>query len=269
MKQTVRRPLSALIAAAAAALAVSVAGPAVFGATPVSTVANAATANKTAVRVTPPPGSGGHFATLPPNAALPTDEQCAAAVRPAPETVPTNAVYNQTKGTGNHPKLTRVNGNFTGTTDELMQWAACKWGIDEDVVRAQMMLESWWDQRTADVFTTDQSVCHPLFRTASGPCPEAIGFGQIRYQFHTAAFDNNNAIKSSAYNLDYTYGMWRNCFNGTETWVNDHERGAEYGPGDEWGCIGLWYSGRWRDAEALGYIAKVQDFLATRKWTIL
>ena len=38
----------------------------------------------------------------------------------------------------------RVTGNFTGTTDEIIQWAACKWGIDEDIVRAQMAKESWW-----------------------------------------------------------------------------------------------------------------------------
>ena len=29
----------------------------------------------------------------------------------------------------------RVTGNFTGTTDMILQWAACKWGIDEDIVR--------------------------------------------------------------------------------------------------------------------------------------
>ena len=29
-----------------------------------------------------------------------------------------------------------VDGDFAGTTDQLIQWAACKWGIDEDIVRA-------------------------------------------------------------------------------------------------------------------------------------
>ena len=31
----------------------------------------------------------------------------------------------------------RVTGAFEGTTDELLQWTACKWGFDEDYVRAE------------------------------------------------------------------------------------------------------------------------------------
>jgi len=40
-----------------------------------------------------------------------------------------------------------VDGQYTGTTDMIFRWAACKWGIDEDVVRAQATNEHWsWDQ---------------------------------------------------------------------------------------------------------------------------
>ena len=35
-------------------------------------------------------------------------------------------------------------GNFTGTTDEIIQWAACKWGFDENTLRAQVAKESYW-----------------------------------------------------------------------------------------------------------------------------
>jgi autotransporter family porin len=38
--------------------------------------------------------------------------------------------------------MDRVTGNFTGTTDEIIQWAAHKWGIDEDVVRSVATAES-------------------------------------------------------------------------------------------------------------------------------
>jgi hypothetical protein len=31
-------------------------------------------------------------------------------------------------------------GDDEGTTDEIIQWAACKWGIDTDVVRAQAVV---------------------------------------------------------------------------------------------------------------------------------
>src|SRR5580765_814833 len=32
--------------------------------------------------------------------------------------------------------LPRVDGQFTGTTDEIFQWGACKWGLRDDLVRA-------------------------------------------------------------------------------------------------------------------------------------
>ena len=38
-----------------------------------------------------------------------------------------------------------VSGNFYGTTDMILRWAACKWGIDEDVVRAEAVEESSWN----------------------------------------------------------------------------------------------------------------------------
>ena len=42
--------------------------------------------------------------------------------------------------------VSRVDGNFTGTTDEILQWGACKWGFDEDLVRAIAATETWWKQ---------------------------------------------------------------------------------------------------------------------------
>ena len=53
------------------------------------------------------------------------------------------------------------------------------------------------------------------------------------------------ATRSSAYNLDYTYASWRACYEGVYTWLNTVERGRDYSAGDVWGCVGLWFSGRW------------------------
>ncbi len=95
-----------------------------------------------------PPPPTGHFSTLPPGAALPSDAACAAQVRPMAERRPINNVPNHTKGAA-VSGLARVTGNFTGTTDEIIEWVACKWGIDEDIVRAQIAKESWWHQDAA------------------------------------------------------------------------------------------------------------------------
>jgi len=42
--------------------------------------------------------------------------------------------------------LPRVDGQFTGTTDEIFQWAACKWGLPDKLIRADAVVESTWFQ---------------------------------------------------------------------------------------------------------------------------
>ena len=47
-----------------------------------------------------------------------------------PVSVRTHPDFNSTYQAKFRP---RINGDFTGTTDEIIQWASCKWGIsDED-----------------------------------------------------------------------------------------------------------------------------------------
>ena len=190
----------------------------------------------------------GRFVTLPVGAALPSDSECAARVRPAAEVRRQNATANSVRGTVPNADLPRVTGNFTGTTDELLQWVACKWGIDEDVVRAQIAKESYWDQ------------------AAVGDGGESFGLGQVRVPYHASAFVDDNARRSSAYNLDYTYGRWRECFEGAVGWLNDFDPPMPYGAGDMWGCLGVWFSGRWYPSSAVDYIAAVQDYLDQRIW---
>ncbi len=42
--------------------------------------------------------------------------------------------------------LPRVTGHHTGTTDENIQWAACKWGLSDNLLRAIAFRESDWYQ---------------------------------------------------------------------------------------------------------------------------
>lgn len=206
------------------------------------------------------------FETLPPDSRLPSGEECAQRVRPAAENKPVNARANQVRGTAPNGRYPRVDGDFVGTTDEILQWVACKWGIDEDLVRAQAAKESWWRMDTGGDLTWNQSACHPALRTSSGSCPESIGILQVRYLYHSEAFEDRNAIRSTAYNADYTYAVWRACFEGELGWLNTVERGATYRAGDEWGCLGVWFSGRWYTAPAVEYIGVVRDYVRTRIW---
>jgi hypothetical protein len=218
------------------------------------------------------------FTLQPVGAALPTDAQCAARIRRAPEVRPENATANATRGTGPNATYPRVTGNFVGTTDEIIQWTACKWGIDEDWVRAQIVNESYWRHSTLGDFTTTTNACAPGFPIGNyppqytgdtphdGQCPESIGLGQVRWLYHQSAFASSNAVRSSAYNLDYTYAVWRECFEGRLGWLNDVEKGATYAAGDAKGCLGVWFAGRWYTDPANQYIARFDATLAARTW---
>jgi autotransporter family porin len=204
---------------------------------------------------TPPTGGTAHFGTLPVGAALPSDADCAARVRAANEVRPQNTTYNHTKGFGPpsnppQPLYARITGNFTGTTDEILQWGACKWGIDEDIVRAQAVKESYWTQ------------------TNVGDGGDSFGILQVRQSAWGWAFNNGvgDPKSSTAYNVDVALAARRNCFEGNETWLNTVERGKDYAAGDIWGCVGLWFSGRWYTPDSVSYINDVQNDYNSRTW---
>jgi len=223
-------------------------------------------------------------ATLLPGSALPSDDTCAARVRQQSENKRMNAPYNATPGSqqlgdlfgGSDPRANteiaaRVTGSFSGTTDEVLQWAACKWGVDADIVRAQAAVESWWRQDAQGDWGTDPDRCPPghglgVDEPVHRPdeCPESWGLLQIRYPYQPSAWPG--LADSTAFNADTAYAIWRACYEGYEWWLNHVERGQAYGPGDAWGCVGRWYAGRWHTAAAESYIARVQSYLASRVW---
>ncbi len=218
--------------------------------------------------------SSSKFGLLAPGAKLPSGTQCATAVRtkPIPENKSVNAVANQTKGhtvAGASGQLARVDGNFTGTTEQILRWAACKWGIDEDMVKAQAAIESWWHMDNKGDLGTDSSRCPPNHGLGMdgtpGKCPESYGMLQVRYPYNVDAFPGVET--STAMNTDYVFAVWRSCFEGKMTWLNTVERGSSYAAGDAWGCMGVHFSGRWHTDAAEGYIARVKDYLAQRIWT--
>jgi autotransporter family porin len=215
-------------------------------------------------------GTGGSTAFLPPGAALPSDAACSAQVRSAGEVRALNATPNARAG---RPALSgayrnRVTGNFTGSTDEIIQWVACKWGLPTDVVRAQVTVESWGRQYNLGDWTSNGSHCppgHPLGADGrAGQCPESLSLLQIKYRFHEDVFPA--VEQSTAYGLDYAYAMWRSCYEGTQGWLNDVERGRDYAAGDAWGCVGRWYAGRWYTSAAQTYIDRVQSDLTGKRW---
>ena len=208
------------------------------------------------------------FATLTLDVPLPSGSDCARRVRKASEVRPANTPKNHASVTpptlGGPAIFQRVDGNFAGTSDEIMQWAACKWGVDEDIVRGIAADESWWNDSQIGDMTSNSSVCaygHPIGADGrAGLCPQSLGLTQLKWQYHQAAYPQ--AAQSNAYQLDYSFAVWRSCYEGNETWLNS----MGYSAGDVWGCVGLWNSGSWHTTQGEKYVGRVKGFISERVW---
>jgi len=200
--------------------------------------------------------------------------------RPIAENKGMNVPYNQTKGqhvssnflASDEPQADqvitpRIDGDFTGTTAEILRWAACKWGISQDIVFAQAAVESWWRQTTlGDWHATGCPPGHPPGHDGRpGLCPQSWGILQTRYPFYSSSWPA--IATSTAMNADTAYAIWRSCYDGYETWLNNVPHGTPYTAGDAWGCVGRWFAGRWHTAAADQYVAKVRQYLSERIWT--
>jgi autotransporter family porin len=139
----------------------------------------------------------------------------------------------------------RVTGHYTGTTDEIIQWAAAKHGIDPDILRAVAVVESYWHMSTV------------------GDDGNSFGLYQIRQPYHCC---KQYAQSSTAFNADYYGAIIRAYYDGQETWLNDEEHGQPYAAGDIWGSVGAWYAGRWHTPDADAYIAEVKQTMADMTW---
>jgi autotransporter family porin len=186
-----------------------------------------------------------------------SDQAAADLVQPAAENRPQNQTPNHTvpshrllRDWRKHNKMPYrrfVDGNFIGTTDEIIQWAAYKWGLDEDVLRAVAVIESWWRQSTV------------------GGHHSSYGIFQVRAPFHCGG-KCVIARRSTAFNADYYGGIIRAYFDGRMAWLNKEPHGRKYVAGDLWGSVGAWFSGRWWTQPAASYIAQVQQRLSERTW---
>jgi hypothetical protein len=193
--------------------------------------------------------------------------------------------------------LPRVTGHHAGTTDENIQWAACKWGMADNLLRAIAFRESSWFQyeiypdgrcvlqhgcgdMVGSPTPASRAYCSELSGRGhdytadfgAGVCPRTFSIvGVMSWQDPSwGQMDGNQNgtfpfnRDGTAFALDYLGAVLRGCQEGWMHWLG--ARGAPYGPGRIWGCVGAWYTGAWWSGDARRYVALVRSAEHERPW---
>ena len=229
-----------------------------------------------------PPQPAGYFSLQQAGAwsRLPGDAACAARVhRSAWEPRPDNARPNHpmppsgrarrvrrdarsrppaaTRTDGTPGCCRRVDGHYTGTTDEIFQWAACKWGLRDNLLRAIAVRESTWYQYevypSVGASTTAAAATRSPPRAPRAPCTQHArpvgydyqrdyGAGRCPQTFSIVGVmsweapswgpmpGNQNGTfpfnrDSTAFAVDYLGAQLRGCYEGWERWLaSDYRR---------------------------------------------
>jgi hypothetical protein len=162
----------------------------------------------------------------------------------------------------------QVDGHYTGLTTQILQWGACKWGLDEDLLRAVAVQESSWHQSTEGDL-------------ASG-CAHSFGLTQVRDSTNATCPLSHDAWggmpytqNSSALAVDFYGASIRSCYDGDYydggSWLYGGQTAAQVAAAHDWnyvlwGCVGSWFSGNWYDTGAVNYINSVKSHLARQTW---
>ncbi len=93
--------------------------------------------------------------------------------------------------------VSRIDGRHTGTTGALIEWAACKWGLDPDVPRAVAYQKSDWQQGTAGDRSDDQEDC---VDGATASCPTSFSLVQLKTTDLPGSYPDSRT--STAFALD-------------------------------------------------------------------
>jgi hypothetical protein len=248
-----------------------------------------------------------YFSTIPSGSPLPSEAQCASWILSVPshEITPSNTPYNQTVATSAelnalHQQPTwnpiepasdfaNVTGDFTGTTTQIIRWAACKWGIDENYMKADAYYQSTnssgtviWDQSTIWDWRTTMSECetpgwdgwgmYANFSTGSTQgCYQSYGI----YQLKMTDFNLwSEARDSTSSNADFRGALYRGCLDGhiANYIANDPNSNHSIAyPNSDLnvmveGCVGINASGHWYDSGAQSYIQIIENLLANPSW---
>ncbi len=161
------------------------------------------------------------------------------------------------------------------STDDLIQWAAHKWGIPEDWLRAQYVNESYWSQYGLGDRVTENATDYPLFPVQSrvpntnSDVYESMGITQVKWRPNGSASLGTEPVRweSTAFNIDYQASAIRFYYDNPNN-VRSAWGDTTYKACDQWNSIGGWFQPYpWGNSGQQTYVANVQNHLSQRTWT--
>ena len=166
-----------------------------------------------------------------------------------------------------------LDGLRAPSTDDLIQWAAHKWGIPEDWLRAEYVQESYWNAfQRGDEALVSSSWYQRYPVQARIPdrldVDQSLGITQVKWLPDGSVGAGTEPLRweSTAFNVDYQAAMVRFYYDnpgGTRAAWGD----STYAPCQAWRSIGGWYEPYpWANSGQERYIAAVQQQLRNREW---
>jgi hypothetical protein len=159
------------------------------------------------------------------------------------------------------------------STDDLIQWAAHKWGIPEDWLRAEYVVESYWNQFQLGDDTRVRSAWYQLYPYQAriphtSNVYQSLGIAQVRWTPNGSLGAGTEPLRweSTAFNVDEQAATLRfyydNPSGARSSWGD-----PTYAPCEKWRSIGAWYSPYpWGNAGQAWYIRTVRGDLDGRQW---
>lgn len=195
--------------------------------------------------------------------------------------VPSNFELRRFRATKDNFRLTPVQQNpwyarVTGrshlrnpSTDMLIQWAAQKWGIPENTLRALASFEALWHMDWGGDLTQVPARWYadypPQARSGNGEVWLSMGITQIKWKPDGSVNAGTQRLRwlSTAFNLDYAGATIRYYYDGKCNWC-----GRGYHAGEPWASVGAWNQPTpWGNSKARWYISKVKQALTAHDWT--
>lgn len=158
------------------------------------------------------------------------------------------------------------------STDDLIQWAAHKWGVPENWLRAEYVRESFWNAFQIGDLVKVSPAWYPQFppqsRATGSSVYESLGLTQIKWVPGGSLHPGTEPLRwlSTSFDVDYQAATIRFYYDNPDRTRSDWGD-SSYKPCQQWNSIGAWYDPYpWGNAAQAQYAGVVRQDLAGMVW---